>query len=116
MEGGWPTELKIEAEDFWGGSFLLRRPMRQMTVMVKRMPMTMPATRPMATAAPGIFEHCGFVSAEPGIAEAVGDADVDLGVDDEEVALPVLEWLAVLEGFDDVDEEACMTQLLFWQE
>ena len=78
--------------------------------------MMMPATNPIATAAAGIFEHCGFVSAEPGIAEAVEDADVGLGVDVVEGgALPVLVWLAVLEDFDDVDE-VCMTQLLFWQE
>ena len=83
--------------------------------MVKRMPMMIPAIKPIATAAPGIFEHCGCASAEPGIAEWVGVADVDLGVDVEGVALPVLVWLAVLAGFDDVDE-LCTTQLLFWQE
>ena len=51
------------------------------------------------------------------MAEAVDDADVDvdLGVDVEGGVLPVLVWLAVLEGFDVVDE-VCMTQSLFWQE
>ena len=110
MEG--PTELKMDAFDFWGGFFLLRRPSMRMTAMVRSMPRTMPGTNPATTAPAGNCLHCAaeLVELDPERAVFVGDAEVLVGDD---VLLAVLEDLTAEE---DVDEGACKTQSLFWHE